>query len=192
VTGFNNPVMAAVIEALVAGQHPQNIVALSIGTATVALPWPQANESESIYTRKRTDQSLINDLRKLATSILDDPPDIGTFVAHVMTGASDGVPNGTVSRIVRMNPLISPIGKPGQRTAPEGMTAAQFKYLANLDMDAVLPGEVAAIASYAGQWLNSKVPNQPIRMNGDTLTCELGYPWYQDAKAAWQKLFRLG
>lgn len=188
ITGCNNPILAAVTEAIVLGQKRTDIVALSIGTASVALPWPDPGQASSPLVQSPTDQSLVADLRKLATSILDDPPDIATFIAHVMTGGNDGVPPPADSRIVRMNPLISPGGVPGNWVVPLGMTVAQFSYLAKLDMDAVEQSQVDAIAAYADQWLQSKVSNQPIRMNGDTLKLELGSHWFQDAVAAWNKI----
>jgi hypothetical protein len=40
IPGCNNPLQAAVTKALVLGQDPTDIAALSLGTATVALPWP--------------------------------------------------------------------------------------------------------------------------------------------------------
>ena len=40
ISGCNNPVLAAVTEAIVKGQDPLNLAVLSIGTASVALPWP--------------------------------------------------------------------------------------------------------------------------------------------------------
>ena len=92
-TGCNNPVLAAVTEAIVLGQSPGDIRALSIGTASVALASPQVNDQASPYLQARTQQSLVNDLGKLATAILDDPPDIASFLAHVMTGRHEG-PSG--------------------------------------------------------------------------------------------------
>jgi Patatin-like phospholipase len=189
ITGCNNPVQAAVTEALVLGQTPTDIIALSLGTATVALPWPQPGQPPSPFTQKPTDQSLVNDLHKLATTILDDPPDIATFLAHVMTGGNSGLTAPVQSRIVRMNPLISPVKDgAGNWQAPGNMTAAQFMFLANLDLDAVQQHEVDAIAAYADLWLQNNAPNQPIRMNRDTLQLELGYPSFQAAAAVWQSL----
>ena len=54
------------------------------------------------------------------------------------------------------------------------MSAAQFTYLAKLDMDAVEQAQVDAISNYADLWVQGLAPNQPIRMNGDTLHPELG------------------
>jgi hypothetical protein len=196
VTGCNNPILAAVTEAIVMGQAPHDIVALSLGTGTIALPWPIANDPpNSPYVQAIGQSGLVADLRKLATSILDDPPDIASFIAHVMTGGSAGVPAPAQSRIVRMNPLISPMGQPGTWRAPgpssAPMTAAQFTYLAKLDMDAVEPAQVDAIAAFADLWLSGNVTNQPLRMNGDTLVPELGYGSFQDAAAAWRRLKQL-
>ena len=196
VTGCNNPILAAVTEAIVMGQAPRDIVALSLGTATVALPWPTPQDPpDSPYVQVVGQPGLVADLRKLATSILDDPPDIASFLAHVMTGGNAGVPAPAQSRIVRMNPLISPMGQPGNWRAPgpqnAPMTAAQFAYIARLDMDAVEQAQVDAIAAFADLWLKGNVTNQPLRMNGDTLVPELGYGLFQEAAAAWRRLKQL-
>ena len=136
-----------------------------------------------------TDQSFTTDLQKLATSILDDPPDIATYLAHVMTGSGIGLNLPAAdSRIVRMNPLISPVGGTGAWIAPGSMTAEQFSYLANLDMDAVEQAQVDAISQYADLWIQNTAPNQPIRMNGDTLVAELGQNRFQGAVAAWNAI----
>ncbi|MFI5023434.1 MAG: patatin-like phospholipase family protein [Alphaproteobacteria bacterium] len=182
IAGCNNPVLAAVTEALALEQAPKDIAALSLGTATVILPLRQTGDPASPYTQPPTDQGLVTDIGKLARSILDDPPDIASYLAYVMTGAA------APSRVVRMNPLISPLGTPGNWRAPTGMTASRFTYLANLDMDAVEQPQVNAIANLADSWLQGNVRNQPIRMNGDTLVCELGSEWFSDAVAAWRKI----
>jgi uncharacterized protein len=158
-------------QAVGTGQDPNNIVVLSLGTASVALPWRQPGQHPSPYTQQVSPGGLKDDLLKLATSILDDPPDVATFISHVLTGSGQGlnVPAAD-SRIVRMNPLISPMLKGGSWGPPDSMAAAQFQYLANLDMDAVEQPQVDAIAKYADLWLQDKAMNQPIRMDRSTLT----------------------
>ncbi|HEX3153565.1 MAG TPA: patatin-like phospholipase family protein [Candidatus Angelobacter sp.] len=186
ISGCNNPVLAAVTEAIVLDQDPGEIVALSIGTASVVLPWPQDIDNPNPFEQPIDDSGVITDLKKLAFSILDDPPDVATFHAHVMTRRGAKLPHpGPDSRIVRMNPQISPVGSPGAWTAPGGMTAAQFKSLANLEMDAIKQAQVDAITRYADLWLQNKAPNQPIRMDRNTLKAELGQETYSAAKAAW-------
>ena len=195
ISGCNNPAVAAVTEAIVKGQNPLDLAVLSIGTASVALPWPQPGEAPSPYVRQESEPGFVTDLHKLATSILDDPPDIATFLAHVMTGSGLGLNKAPAdSRIVRMNPLISPVKtispvrNAGAWGAPGSMTAAQFTYLAKLDMDAVEQPQVDAISKYADLWVQNAAPNQPIRMNGDTLDGELGQTRFQDAVAAWNAI----
>jgi uncharacterized protein len=73
-----------------------------------------------------------------------------------MTGSGIGLNKPPAdSRVVRMNPLISPVKKAGVWTAPGSMSAAQFKYLANLDVDAVQQAQVNAISAYADVWVSS-------------------------------------
>jgi len=189
IAGCNNPVLAAVTEAIGLSQNPTDCVALSIGTGSVALPWPGPGEESSPYVQQTADSNLVADLRKLAMSILDDPPDIATFLAHVMTGSGQGLNKPPAdSRIIRMNPLISPVKKGGSWAAPGAMTAAQFTYLTKLDLDAIQPAQVDAISRYADLWIQGIAPNQPIRMNGDTLERELGQTTFPAAKAAWDAI----
>jgi len=189
IAGCNNPVLAGVTEAIVKGQTPDNLAVLSIGTASVALPWPQPGQPSSPYVQQIVDPGFVADLRKLATSILDDPPDIATFLAHVVTGGGIGLNKPPAdSRIVRMNPLISPVNNAGMWAAPGSMSVAQFTYLAKLDMDAIQQAQVNAIASYADLWVQNQAPNQPIRMNGDTLTRELGQDRFLSTLAAWNAI----
>jgi hypothetical protein len=187
ISGCNNPVLAGVTEAIVKGKDALDLAVLSIGTASVALPWPQPGEESSPYVQKTSTPQLVTDLRKLASSILDDPPDIATFLAHVMTGSGKGLNNPPAdSRVVRMNPLISPVKNGDVWSAPGSLSAAQFSYLANLDMDAVEQAEVDAISRYADLWLQGQAPNQPVRMDGDTLRRELGQVTFPGAVAAWE------
>ena len=186
ITGCNNPVLAGVTEAITLGQKPTDIVALSIGTGSVALAWPRPGEATSPYLQVPSKGGLLNDLHKLAGAILDDPPDMATFVSHHMTGGTASLPAPAHSRIVRMSPLVSPVKVAGAWAAPGGMTGEDFEYLASLDMNATEQKAIDAIARYAELWIESKAPNQPIRMNGDDLTPELGDPWFKDALASWQ------
>lgn len=190
IAGCNNPVLAAATEAIVRRVNPTDIVALSIGTASVALPWALAGQPQSPYTQPILEPGLVTDLHKLATSILDDPPDIATFLAHVLTGSGIGLDMpAPKSRIVRMNPLISPLrNQSGEWSPPGSMNEIEFKYLAALDMDAVEQSQVDAISNYADLWWQDAAPNQPIRMNGDTLVPELGQIRFSDAAAAWNAI----
>jgi hypothetical protein len=186
ITGCNNPILAAVTEAIVLGADPRSIAALTIGAATTSLLGPPVSDPPSPIQQVRPNQSLANDLAKIAAAVTYEPPEIATFLAHAMTGGGDDVPAPAQSRIVRMNPLIGPVRTAtGGWQIPDFMSAAQFKYFCNIEMDALDPNQVTYISEFAEYWLQDRTRNQPIRMNGDTLAVEIGYEKYSAAAAAW-------
>jgi len=191
IAGCNNPVLAAVTEAKVLTEGSADIVALSIGSGTVMRAGPPADDPPSPYVQPREAPCVVADIAKLAGSVLDDPPDIATFLAHVMAGGIAGLPDPLESRIARMNPLVRPVMRNGAWEAPGGMTADDFTFLAGLDIDSIAPNQVDAIDRYAGLWLDDIAPNQPIRMNGDTFECELGHRRFSGALKAWRQLYDL-
>jgi hypothetical protein len=189
IAGCNNPVLAGAAEAIGMGQDPASLAVLSIGTGSVALRWPEPRQDSSPYVQPILEHGIVPDLRKVAASIIDDPPDIATFLAHVMTGGGKGVKRPADSRIVRMSPLIRPVKKrEGTWSAPGSMTKAQFAYPADLDLDAIEQRQVDAISSYADLWLKNMAPNQPIRMNGKTFKRELGQSTFGNAVRAWKAI----
>jgi hypothetical protein len=187
ITGCNNPVLAGVTEAIITTKEFTEVVALSIGTGTLKLPWPQEGQEGSPYVAPPSKDGFVSDLKKLAGSILDDPPDMASFIAHVMTGSGANVPPAADSQIVRMSPMISPVWDEVSNTwkAPGAMSEIDFTTLAGIPMDALEPDQVTAISNYADLWLTDVALNQPIRMDGDTLKPELGQKTYSAAKAAW-------
>jgi hypothetical protein len=165
ITGFNNPVLAAVTEALSLGVRPSEIEALSLGTGTVHLPPAPKGQASSAFVQGWQETGLKNDLGKMAGAILDDPPDAGSFIAHAVT-AGGVLPAPAVSRVVRMSPLVSPVMADGALAAPGAMTPAAFQALCNIDMDAVKAADVAAISAYADLWLAGQAPNQMLHADG--------------------------
>lgn len=187
-TGNNNPTLAACVEAVTLGNRPDELLVLSLGSGTVWLPLAEFGAPKSPYLSARPSSSLAGDLGKLATTILDDPPDFATFAAHVLTGGGAGLPTGVQSRVVRLNPLVSPIATGTEWSAPPGWTAAQFHYLCGLGMDAIAAADVAYIDDWCSLWIDGVARNQPIRMDGQTLAAEIGYERFQHAVAAWKAL----
>jgi uncharacterized protein len=186
ITGCNNPVLAAVAEAIVLGNDPLQIAALSIGTSAEALIGPPGVNPGSSYYQARPQQGFLTDLQKLASSVTDEPPDIATFLAHVMTGGKRDLPAGVESRIVRMNPLRSPIVADDRTAGPPGeMSEAQFAHFLEVPMDVLDPDDFEYITTYADYWLDGLALNQPIRLRGDTLTSELGYSTFSAALDGW-------
>lgn len=186
IAGYNNPVLGAVTEAIVLGQRPEDIVALSLGTGNTVLPPVDTDAPHSPYFDPPGNPGLFADIGKMATSILDDPPDAATFISHVVTGGGNTLNPPAVSRIVRMNPLIRPVKDGnGNWTAPDGMTAQEFDALRHTGMDAIEQSEVQLIEKFTDLWLADKVPNQPIRMDGTTLEAEIGYDKFSEARHVW-------
>lgn len=189
VGAYNNPVLAAVIEALANGKKPEDIVVLSIGTGSVFLPLEGEGETEHpALMQKREIPSLIKDIKKMATSILDDPPDAATFISHValknrLPATEHQIPV-TDGSVIRMNPLIQPIQKNGKWTVPEGLQINDFEALVQMDMDAINQTQIDTIKRFCTAWLNNGVPNQSIRANRN-LVCEIGHDRFAMAKENW-------
>ncbi|HEV2215495.1 MAG TPA: patatin-like phospholipase family protein [Terracidiphilus sp.] len=189
VSGCNNPVLVGVAEAVVLGNAPQSIVALSLGTGTVSLPpLPDGAEPSPLFAPLQQ-QGILHDLETLSGSILDDPPDAASFLAHVMTGGAPELPLPVDSRVVRMNPMVAPVhDESGVWALPQGMPEAEFAALTSLGMDAVEQEDVVKIERLAALWIADHVRNQPVRMNGATQGAEVGHAQLSQALAAWEML----
>lgn len=192
IAGHNNPVMAAVIEALANADAYATtrgeIKALSLGTGTTILPVKRRGLSaEEKVTHAEIDRPwLFADVKKLALAILGDPPDAATFHAHMLldgplpaAGATPGA-----SPILRMNPLIQPLSNgDGTWRLPDGYDAQTFKALRDLDMDGISVDDVRVITTFCDRWIAGAVVNQPIRADGRTFLPEIGHRWFKDALA---------
>ncbi len=190
VAGLNNPALIAVLEALGNGVDAKDIRVLSIGTGAVFLPLAGVDTTGSALTQPLTKSGLVNDIQELATSILDDPPDSATFQAHLVLGQPlprdrSSPVSGTV---VRMNLLIQPVKDGSGWKLPEGVSEPDFRALVNLNMDAVEQSEAELIHRFGTAWIAGNVPNQPVRINSQTLCCEIGHPRFGAARAAWLQL----
>ena len=188
IAGCNNPVLAAVAEAIGKNQNPLNLAVLSIGTGIVERRRPEPGRPPAPYEEPLLNPGVATDLRKLALAIIDDPPDIASFLAHLMTGIGKGVHQSAGSRVVRMSPLIGPVHKKDGWALPGEMTKTDFSFLRHLDLDATRPEQVEAIEKYADLWLNDRARNQPIRTNGKTFKPEVGQGRFSEAREAWNQI----
>jgi uncharacterized protein len=203
VTGNNNPVLAAVTEALANGQGRvahRDVRVLSVGTGTVSLP--------VVTHRARRQRGLVNvaersalfhDLQELSASILDDPPDSATFDAWIMLGnpvpvspqgsllASELRQNPEPASLVRMNPLVRPRkDADGKWVQPDGLSLREFARLPNIELDARVPQDVRLLVKFARAWLDDNVPNQAIRENPYTFVPRIGHTKFSEALDAWK------
>lgn len=183
VGGYNNPVLAGVIEALVNGTNPSTIQVLSIGTGNNDLELRKGrkiSKEQEIFYEKEEKSSLIKDIPKLAKSILNDPPDAASYHAFCLLGLHVFCEN---KRFFRLNPLVKPVPKndgTGEFKCPEGLNREQFLFLSELEMDATDSLEIDAIEHLAKQWIANKIPNQPIRA-GKSAGSTIGESTYKEA-----------
>lgn len=190
IAGYNNPVLIAVIEALASRQGPADIRALSIGTGTVFLPFDRDHLQPPDLVQRPKQSAPIADLKESATAIVDDPPDIASFHAHVAVGGpmpgKDGQP--VPSPIVRLNALIQPVLCETDWAIPPGLTPRDFAELIQLPMDAVEQDGVDLIVKLGEAWIADGVLNQAVRTNRETLACEIGYRTFSQGIAAWGQM----
>ena len=213
VGGYNNPLLAGITEVMAntpadpakRQARRYGIVALSIGTGSSRLPVVRKGKKDvQSYERERAEVGsfdllhLGTDIKKLATSILADPPDSATYISHVMLDEPVPTRKGDViadTRIVRMNPMAQPrfIEKKGWRPWPWFKEKSSngkdklFRRILKIDMDAVEDEDVRDIIAFTRRWLADAVPNQAIRTNR-TFDTEIGQSTFSEAKAQWKKV----
>jgi uncharacterized protein len=208
VGGFNNPVLAGLIEAMTNElQRPlSDFKILSLGTG--------AKSKAIIVDHKYTNNPLLQDryqknqdkpfveaddstryqleVGKLAQSILSDPPDAASFMAYsILNRQLDGKAN-----LVRINPYIAPHldAASNQYVVPAAYQndPGSFQKLLEMDMDAVKQEEINLIVELANRFLTGGpggaiIPNQLIRGDADAPNA-LGFATYSSAKAKWMEL----
>lgn len=195
VGGNNNPTLVALTEAISMGIPLEDIGLFSIGTATVRRPVhkidPLPTETDGLK-EKFTSSNTIADTIKLATAILQDPPDSASIYAHTFL-KSEGLRNG-VDRLVRINPFLTPqlVNKvlwaiPDKIKAQGGDAIQTFKQSLELDMDAVAPEDFKVVKWVTDQYLANNLKNQPIIANSD-FTCRIGDEDFPKAEAHWHQL----
>ncbi len=189
-SGYNNPVLAAAVEALALGWRREDIAILSMGTGSTMLPLSGRADCGALL-KAMEEPSLVGDIEKATTTIIADPPDAHSFIAHLMLGGplptASECPSEATS-IVRMNPLIQPLGDESSGwQLPPGLGCDEFAKLVALDIAAIEQEDAGLIARFAELWIGGVVRNQPVRGNR-ALECEIGFPDYAGARAAWQDL----
>jgi len=183
--GYNNPLMAGVVDAIALGAEPGDIEVLSIGTGTVRLvPFDLAlptTPADLIAPRVRP--RILENATRAAGCILDDPPDAATYTAHIVLQNSPS----ELGSAVRLNPVVQPVRRNGTWTYPDGLPKDLFDALVGLDMDATGDADVQRIRQLAAAWIGGDAENQPIRMRDD-LSCALGDRTFAEAKSRWENL----
>jgi hypothetical protein len=198
--GLNNPVLTAVSEAISCGVPFDDIAVISIGTGNARLPLPSTGINPALC-KTLDDTGFLTAVRKGVCAVLDDPPDTGSFIAHLMVGgllpiAANQCPYDKTS-IIRMNPLIQPVvNSDGKWDYPPGWTSWDFMRLKNMDMVASKQEDVDLITRFCDDWMKGRFNNQPIRSGAlfdatpstPGSQCEIGHHRYADVKSAAREL----
>jgi hypothetical protein len=187
-TGCDNPVFAAVIEALANRQPRERIQALSIGTGSIQLPM-EDKDIHPPWARHLPTRGIPYDLKTAVGAILDDPPDVATFHAYVALGQPLPQPKSVPISVVRMNPLIQPAwDDAAHKWRPRSdMSEREFDALVKTDLDALRQDQIDRISRFCDLWLLDSIWNQPIRA-GANLSCDVGHRTFSQALAAWNSL----
>ena len=194
VGGHNNPILAAVTETISNRStylfQKESICALSIGTGITELPQQGKYPTDSaVLVSHQESTRLLTDVKKLATSILADPPDAATFVSHfILNGAPRANASNSVSgNLIRLNPVVRPILKDNKWSLPIGISEEDFEKLVGLDMDAIQNAEVDLIGKFCENWINDNVPNQAIQ-NDSNSNPLIGHVSFTEAIKNWNNI----
>ena len=196
VAGYNNPVLAAVTEAIANGTLPSQISVLSIGTG-ITVPAILA-ENEVCYPpclaiRPVASSGFFDDVSKVASAIVGAPPDAASYVAFSTLNPGFARKDFTNLNFIRANPCLRPIWnekiscwqKPERLT---NFTDLELQRLVKLNLDAVKQSDVNLIARLGQAWMNDSLPNQPIR-NGHRMSCLLGQATFGQVQSLFQQVF---
>ncbi len=190
--GYNNPCMAAVVEAFKLGVRREDMQVVSIGTRKTL---PRREEHGEAYlrmaaarsgpgntkTRRGVSEEAGRKIGKVAfrllqmgyytdtvstmmTTVLQEPADGACYLALQFMSTSPGAL--PMDRFVRLCPFMSPsdVGfENAGSDGPEAPTLAdEVEYAAELDFDLVADEDFQQIGRVFRWWQSGAVPNQPI------------------------------
>ena len=212
IAGFNNPVLAGVVEALTNNINNTpisdfRILSLGTGLSRKAIisddKYSSSKKVRDRYEKNKSNPfveagvnfSFLNDAKKSAGSILSDPPDSATFIACSLL--NPGLANDT-GNLVRINPLMMPVLNGDIYDYPKvyQQDQANFIKLMDLDFDNTEKSGIDLMTTMCDRFIlpgkgEDCLPNQLIRGVYDPDDKEknyLGHPTYWDAKEKWLKV----
>jgi Patatin-like phospholipase len=197
--GFNNPVFAAIIEALSLPGPRREIVALSIGSGSTLRPLTGTAVDPRLLEPRR-DPAFFGDLEVATTVILDDPPDSATFMGHVVLGGRLPSSVGETvedTQIVRLNAAVRPVKDASGSWNVPGWNDPQGEHLdvdgfvhvlTELELDVRRQEDVDLLNRVGKDWIAGHVPNQPIRQRWGDFGCEIGQPTFEGAAQRWNQI----
>lgn len=212
VAGFNNPVLAGLVEAVTNNTDKismEDFRVLSLGTGQKRKAIIVDDEtSNNKLIRDNYQQNLgrpfvedkrsfnfFNDIKKISKSILSDPPDSATFIAYSFLNPSL---DNRKSTLIRISPWIVPENEDGIYCYPPVYNKDQkerdaFIKLMNLDFDVFEGRDIKMIDMMCDRFIVNDekaifLQNQLIRGEYNKTNGYLGYHSYREAKKRWIEL----
>ena len=187
--GYNNPVLAAVVEAL--ANFPgraQDLQVLSLGPGVV-MQAPADSSAVPPLAAPPASTGLFAALQKVATATLADPPGAALFHAYAAMGLPIPPDARHTGRLVRLCPFVKPVYDPdtGSWALPSGLSSDAFKRLVRMKSDTMDAADLALIRRMADLWIADSIRNQPVQMD-DRLQCRIGDDSFSQAAARWRQM----
>ena len=194
--GFNNPILAGIIEAYKLGVDLKTIRIVSLGTSNSLMSedakkdfwnWKQiALQFRRKKLRFSTWKPQLNFFKETvlhqAKTILYQPPDTANYIAMMFLKAATG--KDLNDQIIRLSPLIHY----DVHTPKEIVPLVKDLYL--LDMDLTKDEEIDKLITCFIAWKNGDIYNQPIEFRverSNDLLFLKGDKWYKDGMERWIK-----
>lgn len=193
--GFNNPVLAGIIEAYKLGVPMDTLRVVSLGTSNKLMSNHEKKQFwkwKQIATKYRRKKLIFKKLRpqfkffmitvlNQAKTILYQPPDTANYIAMIFLKANTGLlPN---QNFIRLSPLIH------FDTNSNEEIRSQINALYQLDMDLTKDSEVDLLLDCFDNWRLGNIYNQPIdfevKRNNDVVLIE-GQKTYADGLEQWR------
>ncbi|MEP2281213.1 patatin-like phospholipase family protein [Maribacter sp.] len=192
--GFNNPILAGIIEAYKLGVDLKTIQVVSLGTSNSLMSadakkdfwnWKQIalifRRKKFAFSRWKPQLNFFKEtVLHQAKTILYQPPDTANYIAMMFLKASTGMLLN--DQIIRLSPLIHF----DANTPNEVIPLVQELY--KLDMDLTKDEEIESLINCFNAWKAGQLYNQPIEFKverNNDLTLLQGDKWYQEGMDRW-------
>lgn len=198
--GFNNPVVAGVIEAFRSGVDKETISIVSIGTGNVLMSQKEKDNFREVFSiaLKEKDkkfwfwrykyqfQYFIKTIMNQAKTILFQPPDWANYVAFMFLLKSIGEEEKVESKFVRLSPLIY-----YENNRTDKKIRELVDKLSTMDMDLIKAEDIDAVKNCFRMWKEGKIKNQPIDFTIERdykIICKIGDISFKEGILKWKKL----
>ena len=195
--GFNNPIVAGIIEAFKLGVDMSKVAVISLGNGNKLMSKSQKEtfyKHQSITIKERSKKwkvwrykyqfrYFMDTVMNQAKTILFEPPDWANYVALIIMSMSKK--ENLENRLIRLSPIIH-IGE-----SDEDNTITLLNKLYSLDMDLTCDDDIKIIKNCFDYWKAGKIKNQPIEFNvtrDNVLEYKTGDKYFEEGLNKWKSL----